>query len=377
MSKQPANAPLSFDTERGAGRSKWVAGLLLIGVGAWMGSGFVSPAEEETVSTPVESTVRIISVAVVTSQAETVTQYFVAEGQAMPDRITSIRAEATGQIAEVMVEKGALVGTGQLIARFDVTRNEADLARAQEELARAQRDYDNSETLVQRGVATADRLSENRAALANANAAVINAEQSLANSEITAPFAGRLEALNLNAGEFVSAGTEVGQIVDNSPLSVTIQVPQQSLSNVKSGQEAKVTFITGEERDGVVAFVGTSADQATRTFLAEITVENVDGAVPAGVSAEIRIPTGEAVAHFMSPATLSLGSDGTLGVKTVNADDVVVFSEIKIERAQTDGIWVSGLPDAIDIITIGQGYVNNGQTVDPQPEATLTAEAIQ
>jgi multidrug efflux system membrane fusion protein len=342
-----------------------------------MGSGFVSPAEEETVSTPVESTVRIISVAVVTSQAETVTQYFVAEGQAMPDRITSIRAEATGQIAEVMVEKGALVGTGQLIARFDVTRNEADLARAQEELARAQRDYDNSETLVQRGVATADRLSENRAALANANAAVINAEQSLANSEITAPFAGRLEALNLNAGEFVSAGTEVGQIVDNSPLSVTIQVPQQSLSNVKSGQEAKVTFITGEERDGVVAFVGTSADQATRTFLAEITVENEDGAVPAGVSAEIRIPTGEAVAHFMSPATLSLGSDGTLGVKTVNADDVVVFSEIKIERAQTDGIWVSGLPDAVDIITIGQGYVNNGQTVDPQPEATLTAEAIQ
>ena len=274
-----------------------------------------------------------------------------------------------------MVEKGTLVGTGQLIARFDVTRNEADLARAQEELARAQRDFDNSETLVQRGVATADRLSENRAALANANAAVINAEQSLANSEITAPFAGRLEALNLNAGEFVSAGTEVGQIVDNSPLSVTIQVPQQSLSNVKSGQEAKVKFITGEERDGVVAFVGTSADQATRTFLAEITVENENGAVPAGVSAEIRIPTGEAVAHFMSPATLSLGSDGTLGVKTVNADDVVVFSEIKIERAQTDGIWVSGLPDAVDIITIGQGYVNNGQTVDPQPEATLTAEA--
>ena len=377
MSKPATNAPLSFDTERGAGRSKWVAGLLLIGVGAWMGSGFVSPAAEEIVATPVESTVRIISVAVVSSQAETVTQYFVAEGQAMPDRITSIRAEATGQIAEVMVEKGALVGTGQLIARFDVTRNEADLARAQEELARAQRDYDNSETLVQRGVATADRLSENRAALANANAAVINAEQSLANSEITAPFAGRLEALNLNAGEFVSAGTEVGQIVDNSPLSVTIQVPQQSLSNVKSGQEAKVKFITGEERDGVVAFVGTSADQATRTFLAEITVENENGAVPAGVSAEIRIPTGEAVAHFMSPATLSLGSDGTLGVKTVNADDVVVFSEIKIERAQTDGIWVSGLPDAVDIITIGQGYVNNGQTVDPQPEATLTAEAIQ
>ena len=377
MAKQPASTTLSFDTERGAGRSKWVAGFLLIGVGAWMGSGFVLPAKDDVVATPVGSVARLMSVAVAPSRAETVTQYFVAEGQAIPDRMTSIRAEATGQIAEVMVEKGEIVGAGQLIARFDVTRNEADLARAQEELARAQRDFDNSETLVERGVATNDTLSENRAALASAKAAVINAEQSFANSEITAPFAGRLEALKLNAGEFVSAGSEAGQIVDNTPLSVTIQVPQQSLRNIKSGQEAKVTFITGEERDGIVAFVGTSADQATRTFLAEITVENEGGEVPAGISAEIRIPTGDVVAHFMSPATLSLGSDGTLGVKTVNADDVVVFSEVRIERAQTDGIWVSGLPDAVDIITIGQGYVNNGQTVDPQSEATLTAEASQ
>ncbi|MFT5648737.1 MAG: multidrug efflux system membrane fusion protein [Yoonia sp.] len=377
MANQTADTTLSFDTERGASQSKWVAGLLLIGVAVWMGSGFVPPAEDEVMVTPIDSAVRLISVAVAPSQAETVTQYFVAEGQALPDRMTSIRAESTGQIAEVIVEKGELVGAGQLIARFDVTRNEADLTRAQEELARAQRDFDNSVTLVERGVATNDTLSENRAALASAKAAVINAEQSLANSEITAPFAGRLEALNLNAGEFVSAGSEVGQIVDNTPLSVTIQVPQQSLRNIKSGQEAKVTFITGEVRDGVVAFVGTSADAATRTFLAEITVQNEDGQVPAGVSAEIRIPTGEAVAHFMSPATLSLGSDGTLGVKTVNADNVVVFSEVKIERAQTDGIWVSGLPANVDIITIGQGYVNNGQTVDPQPEATLTAEASQ
>jgi multidrug efflux system membrane fusion protein len=376
MANQPADTTLSFDTERGSSSSKWVATILLLGVTGWMGSGFILPSEEDVAVTPVAST-RLISVAISPSQAENVTQYFVAEGQALPDRTTSIRAESTGQIAEVLVEKGDTVGNGQLIARFDVTRNNAELARATEELARAQRDFDNSETLVERGVATNDRLSQNRAALASAQAAVINAEQSLANSEVTAPFSGRLEALSLNAGEFVSAGSEVGTIVDNTPLSVNIQVPQQSLRNVKTGQEAKVTFITGEERDGVVAFVGSSADTATRTFLAEITVENEDGAVPAGVSAEIRIPTGEAFAHFMSPAALSLGPDGTLGVKTVDADDIVVFTQVVIERAQTDGIWVSGLPETVDIITIGQGYVNHGQTVDPQSEIELTAEVSQ
>ena len=377
MTIQPTDTILSFDTERGASRSKWVASLLLVGVGAWMGSGFFLPEGNDSLAPPVVSNARLITVAVAPSQAQTVTQYFVAEGQALPERMTSIRAETTGQIVDVMVEKGQDVVAGQLIARFDVTRNVADLTRAQEELARAQRDFSNSQILVERGVATNDTLSQNRADLASAEADVINSERSLANSEIKAPFAGRLEALNLNAGEFVAAGSEVGQIVDNTPLSVTIQIPQQSLRNIKTGQQAKVTFITGEERNGIVAFVGTSADAATRTFLAEITVDNEDGQVPAGVSAEIRIPTGEAVAHFISPATLSLGSDGALGVKTVNADNTVVFSEITIERAQTDGIWVSGLTANVDIITIGQGYVNNGQTVDPQPKATLTAEASQ
>ena len=58
----------------------------------------------------------------------------------------------------------------------------------------------------------------------------------------------------------------------------------------------------------------------------------------------------------------------------MDADKTVVFTPIEIERAQTDGIWVSGLPDTADIITIGQGYVNNGEVVNPLSETQL-AEA--
>jgi len=78
----------------------------------------------------------------------------------------------------------------------------------------------------------------------------------------------------------------------------------------------------------------------------------------------------------MSPAVLSLGATGALGVKTVDDENTVIFTQVTIERAQTDGIWVSGLDDEVDIITVGQGYVNEGQTVDPQSETEL-AEATQ
>lgn len=366
---------LDFKTERGASRSKWLATALVLAIVGWMGSGFVLPAPQDD-DAPSDTIAKVTAVAVERSTAETVTRNFVAEGQALPDRTTDLRAEATGRILEVLVSKGAVVMAGDVIARFDVAQNEADLNRAQQELSRAQREFDNSEALVGRGVATNDRLAQARATLASAQASVTSAETDLAYSEITAPFGGRIEALNLNAGEFVSAGSSVGLVVDNTPLTVTIQVPQQSLRDIKAGQTANVRFITGEIVTGTVAFVGSSADVDTRTFLAEITVENADGAVAAGVSAEISIPIGEITAHFVSPATLSLGTDGTLGVKTVDADNTVVFSPIKIETAKTDGIWISGLADIATIITIGQGYVNSGDAVTPQSETEL-AEASQ
>jgi len=243
---------------------------------------------------------------------------------------------------------------------------------AREELARAQREFDNAETLLARGASTADRVSQARATLAAAQAQVSAAQEAITDTQLLAPFAGRLEELTIDVGEYVQSGVEVARIVDNSPLTVSVQVPQQSLKRLELGQIAQVQFITGEVHQGAVSFLATSADSETRTFLAEVTVENPDGTIPAGVSAEIRVPTGEAVAHFLSPAILSLNTDGALGVKTVDETNTVIFSEIEIVLAQPDGIWVGGLPSEARIITVGQGFVNDGEVVNPQLDAELS-----
>ncbi len=368
---------LTFEDDRGSNRSKWVAGGLTVAIVGWMGSGYLFPSEEtgQTAKAPVAP--RAVSVAVRRSVAEPVEQIFVAEGQALPDRDTAVRAETSGQISEVLVEMGADLEAGQVIARFDIAARQADLERAEQELERAQREFDNATALVGRGVATIDRATQARATLAAAQAGVSAAQEVIGNTEIRAPFAGRLEALDLNTGEFVSLGADVGRIVDNTPLKISIQIPQQSLRDIKVGQAAEVAFITGETSVGEVRFVATSADAETRTFMARVEVPNADGAIPAGISAQLRIPTGQLTAHFVSPAILSLDTDGTLGVKTVNAKNIVEFHKISIVRAQTDGIWVSGLPDTAQIISIGQGFVNDGETVDPQPDEKVLGLTAQ
>ena len=362
--REDAPKRLTFSSDKGASRSTWVAALLVVLIVGWMGSGFVIPSED---SDPVvtRQDPEPVAVAVTTSTAETVTQFYQAEGQALPDRDTMMRAETSGDIAEVLVGKGQNVSAGDVVARFDPTNSAADTNRAAEALIQAQREFDNAEQLLERGVATTDRVVEARAALASAQAQVTAAEQAAGSLTINAAFDGRIETLDLDEGEFVSAGMEVGRLVDITPLTVAIQVPQQSLTRLSVDQPAKVRFITGEEREGIVTFVGTSAASETRTFLAEIEVENADGAIPAGISAEVIIPTGEVTAHFLSPSIVSLDSEGALGIKTVNAENVVEFFEIQVVKAQIDGIWVTGLPESVDIITVGQGFVNEGETVAP------------
>lgn len=355
---------LEFQSDKGASRSFWIAGVLVLILVGWMGSGFIIPSDTAAPVVTREDP-KPVAVAVTTSQAEIVTQFYQAEGQALPDRDTMLRAETTGDVAEVFVRKGQDVEAGAPIARLDPTNSDAELARAREELARTKRDFDNATQLLERGVGTADRVSQTQAAFVAAQAQVTQAEEAAKALTITAPFAGRVETLDLDEGEYVSAGAEVGRLVDITPLTVAIQVPQQSLNLLKVGQSAKVRFITGEERDGELTFVGTSAASETRTFLAEVEVANDDGAIPAGISAEVIIPTGEAKAHFLSPSIVSLSTEGTLGVKTVDDQAVVEFFPIEIVKAQIDGIWVTGLPDTIDLITVGQGFVSAGETVAP------------
>jgi multidrug efflux system membrane fusion protein len=359
---------LHFESDRGSSRSRWVAGSLAVAIIGWMGSGYILPSDNSDQPEKTSVAPRLVTVAVRQSVSEQVEQVFVAEGQALPDRDTAVRAETSGQISELLVEMGADLEVGQVIARFEIAARQADLDRAIGERDRAQREFDNAVSLLDRGVATADRVAQARATLAAAQASVSAAEEGIEQTEISAPFAGRLEALDINIGEFLSTGAEVGRIVDNTPLTISIQIPQQSRRDIKVGQTAEVSFITGDTSEGEVQFVATSANTETRTFMARIRVANADGAIPAGISAQLRIPTGKTTAHFVSPAILSLGTDGTLGIKTVNADDVVEFHRISIVRAQTDGIWVSGLPDEARIISIGQGFVNDGEKVSPQAE---------
>jgi multidrug efflux system membrane fusion protein len=111
---------------------------------------------------------------------------------------------------------------------------------------------------------------------------------------------------------------------------------------------------------GRVTFLSRSADALTRTFRVEVTVDNDDLAISDGQTAEILVAADGQVAHLIAQSSLTLDDDGILGVRTVGEGNIARFMPVTLLRDTAQGVWVTDLPVAVDIITVGQEFVIDG-----------------
>jgi membrane fusion protein, multidrug efflux system len=140
------------------------------------------------------------------------------------------------------------------------------------------------------------------------------------------------------------------------------QVSEREVAEIKVGNPASATLVTGETVEGRIRFVASRADDTTRTFRIEVELPNPDGKLRVGVSADIHIPVRQLMAQKISPGILVLDDNGVIGVRAV-LHGVVRFLPVDIVSDGPDGMWVSGLPDHLAVITVGQSFVSDGERV--------------
>jgi multidrug efflux system membrane fusion protein len=153
-------------------------------------------------------------------------------------------------------------------------------------------------------------------------------------------------------------------VIDQDPFLVVGEVSERSVGTIRVGGPGWAKLVTGERVEGKVRFVSTSSNAATRTFRVELEFANPTGIIRDGVTAEMHITGDEVQAHRISPAILSLDEKGNIGVRIVDETKRVRFAPVSIVSEAADGMWVSGLPKSVRIITVGQDFVTIGQEVN-------------
>ncbi|MDX1677408.1 efflux RND transporter periplasmic adaptor subunit [Arsukibacterium sp.] len=329
----------------------------------WLGSGDNYAAKDDV---PAEQQQPQPTLALVEARWSEATPYQlmqVAQGQILPWRNVSIKAQQAGKVTELLTRQGDSVQQGASLLRLSdegrtelLAQAEANLTLKKQELASA-RSLDRSQFL------SKTELTRLESELARAEAEYARARLALQQTEPVAPFAGIIDRRHVEVGDVVQVGTPLLDLVQIDKLKVTAQIPQQHIARLQQGQQVNLRLLDGRQLTGQLSFISYAADTATRSFYIEVTVANPELLRIAGGSATVEVTLQPLPVHLVSPALLSLNTDGQLGVAVVNPQQQVEFYPVTIVSADNQGARVSGLPARALIITQGAGFVKAGDKV--------------
>jgi RND family efflux transporter MFP subunit len=289
-----------------------------------------------------------------------------------------------GMVRAVLVEAGAWVRQGQVLATVDrsvQSQNIAQLA-AQVQVARAdaalaQNEYERSESLVGRGFVSKADLDRKKAARDAATARIRVAEANLnamraqlGRLDIRAPKSGLILSRNVEVGQVVSQGSgALFHLAENGQMEMKAQLSQQDLAFIREGMPAQITPIgTGSSFTGQVWQVAPMIDATNRQGEVRIAIP-YDPSIRPGGFAEAKIQSGATSAPLL-PQSAVLSDDNGNYVYVINGKNEVERRAIKIGTVEDQGVTIAeGITGNERVVMSAGPFLNPGQKVKPQVQA--------
>ncbi len=290
-----------------------------------------------------------------------------------------------GKVVGILFENGKSVGKDDSLILLDsqdisnqLKAAEANLPKLQANLEASQRSYDRTKVLFEQGGATQVNLENADTALKVARADMESAKinigilkDNLDNTVVRAPIAGTVDDKGVSLGQFVSPGMVLAKVKNISSIHAVIQVEQNEVNYIKTGQKALVKLSDGDSGtyEGVVKSIGVSANPASRVVNCEVLVDNKDLALRPGAFARVEISSGQKREAVVIPVEALLGGegdysvfvveDGTARKRSVSIGEISKdLAEVKSGIIKGEGIIVTNLNSLQDgdLISIaGQG----------------------
>ena len=206
-------------------------------------------------------------------------------------------------------------------------------------------------------------LSRTFARLKSIDSAILRLKEQLDFTKILAPQMGWLENLDVELGEFVNENRPLASILGLQTLTLNIPIAQTNISKIDISDPVKINFVGSNTFQGRVGKIAAKANEATRTFDVEIELDNSEGTLRAGMTAEAEVIVGEVNAFKISPAHLNVQNDGQLTVKIVNSRNRVEILPVKLVRTSGNFAYISGLENGVLLLTAGQAFLSDGELV--------------
>ncbi|HEX7845275.1 MAG TPA: efflux RND transporter periplasmic adaptor subunit [Chitinophagaceae bacterium] len=306
----------------------------------------------------------VIPVKIFEAKEDTFSTAFTINGMTAPDREVNIASEVQGKLIGLYIKNGDVVRAGQVIAVLDASVYSVQLTTIEASIAKAKLDLNRYTKLIDMGGATPMQAESAQLQINSLVAEKKQVLEQMDHMQIRAPFSGKVENVKVELGSFVSYGTVLGQLIDNSSLKINIYLSEQEAFKVKKGQQVSInSVVLTQPKNGKISMLSDKAD-ASGKFLAEISFSNKDKEVlKAGILADVHFSMDETKTGLSIPVSALLAGAKDAKVYVVKGNKVEqrsikagIVTDTKVEVLE-------GLQAGEQVVTTGQMNLENGTTI--------------
>jgi RND family efflux transporter MFP subunit len=301
----------------------------------------------------------------------------------------TIYARANGYIKRWLVDIGARVTSGQLLAEIETPEVEQQLLQAAGALKQSEANFEIARVtaqrwkeLVEQKVVSKQENDEKQstfqaatASLAAAKANVGQLQQLLAFNQVTAPFSGTITTRKIDVGALVSAGggsagTPLFTLARADPVETYVRVPEENAPSIRDGMAANIIVQELKKRDftGKVVRNSGALDFQSRTLLTQVEIQNHDGTLLAGMYAQVKFTLADKNAPLIIPSTAFVFRGTGTQVVILDKDNKVHWQRISAGRDFGTRMEVTkGLEENARVVLNPTDDLREGLQVTPKP----------
>lgn len=214
-----------------------------------------------------------------------------AVGYVRPNQGAMLSAETSGTVTKVYVTSGQRVNKGDLLVEFDSAVEEATLKASQAQLPNAKANFERYRTLVASNSASKAELDNAQATYNQLVANIESLKATIGRRKIYSPFSGVAGIVNVNVGQYISMGTEIVRVEDQSSMKVRFTLPQTDVEKIAVGQKvtAVIDALPGQTFPASIVAIDPAVDRVTGLINLEAVITENQNKLLSGMFARLNV----------------------------------------------------------------------------------------
>jgi membrane fusion protein (multidrug efflux system) len=312
-----------------------------------------------------------IAVNVVQVRTGNIPQTITALGSLTAQKHVVISSETAGRIAAINFKDGQQVARGMPIVQLDNQQAKAMYQTAVTQFHLARQKYERSKQLVDIAISK-QNLAVLNAMVATSQAAVQKALADLNEKQVVAPFSGVLGAFQVQAGDYVSAGSPLVTLVNTEQLRADYNLPEKDLPSLKVGQLTSVMTSAYPKKVfyGTVTFISPMVSQSSRMVAIQALINNSKNLLSPGMFVHLSQQIGTIKNTIIIPAAAIVADIKGYFVYKVVGNKVVQNYITVGMRIDAKAQVLKGLTVGDTIVVAGQQKLQDGSTIKIIPSGS-------